>query len=139
MLVYGKNVAREVLNKNSIVKKVYLKEGFNNKEILDLIEKNKNKVIYKTGEDIDKLVFKIGGGTNFNAASKAFTKRKDVNKICFTDGQDDGDAGIVDKRKDIIWITFENPNFKPDNGKVIYVPKSELMCVYKNNEQDYQK
>ena len=45
MLVYGKNVAREVLNKNSIVKKVYLKEGFNNKEILDLIEKNKNKVI----------------------------------------------------------------------------------------------
>ena len=95
--------------------------------------------VVKKDEDIDKLIFKVGGGTNFDAASKAFTKRKDVNKICFTDGQDGGNAGIVDKRTDIIWITFENPNFKPDNGKVIYVPKSELMCVYKNNEQDYQK
>ena len=95
--------------------------------------------VVKKDEDIDKLVFKIGGGTNFNAASKAFTKRKDVNKICFTDGQDGGDAGIVDKRKDIIWITFENANFKPDNGKVIYVPKSELMLTHKNAQINFEK
>ena len=56
MLVYGKNVAREVLNKNNIVKKVYLKEDFNNEELLNLIEKNNNKVIYKTNEELDKLV-----------------------------------------------------------------------------------
>ena len=40
MLVYGKNVAREVLNKNQNIKRVYLKDGFNNEEILELIKEN---------------------------------------------------------------------------------------------------
>ena len=80
----------------------------------------------KRESDIDNLRIRVGGGTNFDSASKAFTKRKDVNKICFTDGRDDGDAGIQDKRKDIIWISFENPDFKPDNGKVLFVPKSQI-------------
>lgn len=80
----------------------------------------------KKESDIDNLRIRVGGGTNFDAASRAFTKRKDVNKICFTDGQDGGDAEIRDKRKDIVWISFENPNFKPDDGKVIFVPKSQI-------------
>lgn len=80
----------------------------------------------KRESDIDNLRIRVGGGTNFDSASKAFTKRKDVNKICFTDGRDDGDARIQDKRKDIIWISFENPDFKPDNGKVLFVPKSQI-------------
>ncbi len=76
--------------------------------------------------DIDNLALPIGGGTNFDAASRAFTKRRDVNKICFTDGDDDGATEIETKRKDIIWISFQNPNFKPDFGKVIYIPESQL-------------
>ncbi|MDD4815960.1 MAG: VWA domain-containing protein [Clostridia bacterium] len=75
----------------------------------------------KRESDIDNLKIRVGGGTNFDSASKAFTKRKDVNKICFTDGEDCGDAGIKDKRKGILWISFENSHFKPDNGKVIFV------------------
>ena len=78
----------------------------------------------KKESDIDKLTLRVGGWTNFDAASRAFSKRKDVNKICFTDGEDGGDAQIKEKRKDIVWICFENPNFKPDYGKVIYVPKN---------------
>lgn len=89
----------------------------------------------KKMSDIDSLVLRGGGGTNFDAASRAFTKRKDVNKICFTDGQDCGNAGIREKRSDIIWITFDNPNFKPDNGKVIYVPQSEIY-KYMTKEND---
>ncbi len=80
----------------------------------------------KREKDIDNLNLIIGGGTNFDAASRAFSKKRDVNKICFTDGEDGGDARIVEKRKDIVWICFENKNFKPDYGKVIYVSASEI-------------
>ncbi len=84
--------------------------------------------------DINNFVFSYGGGTNFNAASSAFSKRKDVNKICFTDGDDKGAEPIREKRKDIIWISFENKHFKPDNGKVIYVPRSEIEKFDQNAE-----
>ena len=40
MLVYGKNVAIEILQNNIKVKKVYLQEHFNNQEILSLIKKS---------------------------------------------------------------------------------------------------
>lgn len=80
----------------------------------------------KRESDIDNLRIRVGGGTNFDAASRAFTKRKDVNKICFTDGEDGGDAEIKHKRKDILWISFENPDFKPDYGKVLFVPESQI-------------
>lgn len=41
MIVYGKNVAREILKTNKKVEKIYLIEGFNDKEIISLIEKQK--------------------------------------------------------------------------------------------------
>lgn len=77
--------------------------------------------------DIDNLKLNVGGNTNFDSASKAFSKRREVNKICFTDGVDKGNANIENKRKDIVWISFINPNFKPDNGKVIYVTKESIL------------
>ena len=82
----------------------------------------------KSEKDIDELKLNIGGGTNFDAASRAFSKDRYVNKICFTDGQDGGNAGIQEKRDDILWISFENPNFKPDNGKVLFVPADKIEC-----------
>jgi len=90
----------------------------------------------KRESDIDHLRIRVGGGTNFDAASRAFTKRKDVNKICFTDGQDGGDAGIKNKRKDIVWISFENPDFNPDNGKVLFVPKSQINFQRRHDEPE---
>ena len=95
----------------------------------------------KSEKDIDNLQLYVGGGTNFNAASKAFTKDPRVNKICFTDGDDFGDALIMNKRKDIIWISFGNPHFKPDHGKVIFVNPCELNRFLKtsknsNKEED---
>ena len=80
----------------------------------------------KTEADIDRLKIRGGGTTNFDAASRAFTKKREVNKICFTDGEDYGDAGIADKRSDIIWLTFKNKDFKPDYGKVIFVEESKI-------------
>ena len=90
----------------------------------------------KRTSDIDQLKIRIGGSTNFDAASRAFTKRKDVNKICFTDGRYEGSTRIKEKRNDIVWISFENPGFKPDNGKVIYVPASQINFMQKSTQSE---
>ena len=47
----------------------------------------------------------------------------------------DGDAGIKNKRNDIIWISYENPEFKTDHGQVWYVPKSAIENKAKQNQQ----
>ena len=112
----------------TILKESKIKVGTFSNDFHDWIE-------IKNYSDIDNLKIHVGGGTNFDAASRAFTKRKDVNKICFTDGDDGGNAGIKEKRKDIVWISFENPNFKPDLGKVLYVPP-ELINLKMNDEYE---
>lgn len=55
MLACGKNVAREILNTNVVVKNIFLLESFNNEELLSLIKRNKIKYIYKTQSEMDKL------------------------------------------------------------------------------------
>ena len=105
-------------------------------------EFNEDWQVIKSEKDIDNLKLYVGGGTNYNAASKAFTKDPKVNKICFTDGDDNGDALIMDKRKDIIWISFGNPYFKPDRGRVIFVNPCELnkfMKTQKNKTEEKEE
>ncbi len=95
----------------------------------------------KSAKDIDEMRIRIGGGTNFDDASRAFSKDPRVNKICFTDGEDGGHAGIVNERKDIIWISFSNPYFKPDRGKVIFVDPNELTKfenTQKKKEEEFE-
>ena len=87
MLVYGKNVAREILSKNTTVKKVYLKEGFNNEEILNLIKQNNNKVIYKTSEELDRLVNETNQGIVIDI--------EDYHYKYFEDLKEDDDAKFV--------------------------------------------
>ena len=41
MLVYGRNVARDLLKKNKKIEKIILQEGFNDNEIFSLIENKK--------------------------------------------------------------------------------------------------
>ena len=55
MLVYGRNVARELLNKNEKVSKTILQEGFDDKNIISLIESKNIKVEYKQKREIDNL------------------------------------------------------------------------------------
>ena len=51
MQVYGKNVAREILNSNYNIKNIYLVDNFNNEELINLI----NKKHMETGEISEKL------------------------------------------------------------------------------------
>ncbi len=55
MLVYGRNVAKELLVKEKKVTKVILQDGFDDKEINLLIKNNKIPVEYKKKREIDRL------------------------------------------------------------------------------------
>lgn len=55
MLVYGRNVALEVLKKPKNVQKVLLQDGFDDKKILTLLEKSKIPVFIKQKKEIDHL------------------------------------------------------------------------------------
>lgn len=72
-------------------------------------------------KEIEKLEFKGGGGTNFNIAVNAFSKRVE-NKIIFTDGE----ATMPDKNVDAIWVVFGNKKIKPKGGRVIYISEEQL-------------
>ena len=55
MLVYGRNVAKEILRKNKKVEKIVLQEGFDDKELKSLIENGNFRVEVKSKRDIDRL------------------------------------------------------------------------------------
>ena len=55
MLVYGRNVAKEMLQKPEKVKKVTLIKDFGDKEIISLLEKTKTKVEYLNKSEFSKF------------------------------------------------------------------------------------
>lgn len=85
----------------------------------------------KRESDIDNMQFQGGGGTNFNSAVNAFTKRVD-NKIIFTDGL----APMPDMVIDAIWIVYGDEKINPKGGKVIYISEEQLdrLCLLTENK-----
>lgn len=79
----------------------------------------------KNVSDIDNLPFYGGGGTDFEVAVKAFTRRTE-NKIIFTDGY----ADMPSTPMDAIWIVFGETEIKPLGGKVIYIDDEQLERLY---------
>ncbi len=62
MQVYGKNVAREILNSNYNIKNIYLVDNFNNEELINLINKKHIKPIIKTNREMDKMTKELHQG-----------------------------------------------------------------------------
>ena len=63
MIVFGKNVARDLLlNNNKKVEKIILQEGFSDNEILSLIENRKINIITKQKREIDRLISGVHQG-----------------------------------------------------------------------------
>lgn len=79
----------------------------------------------RTEEDIEKMRFEGGGGTNFDVAVGAFSRRVE-NKIIFTDGKD----SMPDMPLDAIWIVFGGEKINPKGGKVIYIDNEQLERLY---------
>ncbi len=66
-----------------------------------------------------------GGGTDFDVAVNAFSRRVE-NKIIFTDGE----ADMPEKAIDAIWVVFGNKNINLKGGKVIYINELQLRSLY---------
>lgn len=86
----------------------------------------------KRPEDIDKMDFPIGGGTDFNVAVKAFSRRAQ-NKIIFTDGEANMPKDVV---RNVIWVVFGDTKINPKGGKVIYITEEQLRKLYQNYMKD---
>lgn len=70
----------------------------------------------RTEQDIDNMRFVGGGGTDFDVAVNAFSRRSE-NKIIFTDGE----ARMPMTSVNAVWIVFGNRKINPKGGKVIYI------------------
>ena len=79
----------------------------------------------RTEENIEKMRFEGGGGTDFDVAVGAFSRRVE-NKIIFTDGK----ASMPDMPLDAIWIVFGGERINPKGGKVIHIDNEQLERLY---------
>lgn len=79
----------------------------------------------KTNDDIDnfEIIAKSRWTENWDLAVKSFSKRKDVNKIVFTDGHPQPGKMPDESTRyiNVIWLVYGNKDFKPICGKVIQV------------------
>ena len=55
MLVYGRNVAKDLIRKNKNIRKIIIQENFDDNELISLIEKSNLKVQIKSKREIDDL------------------------------------------------------------------------------------
>ena len=90
----------------------------------------------KDVSDIDNLKFYGGGGTDFDAAVNAFTRRVE-NKIIFTDGY----ANMPSTPIDAIWIVFGGIKINPVGRKVIHIDEEQLyrLSSYEMNKESKGK
>ena len=56
MYIYGKNVAKEKINSGEKINKIFLAEKFNDRELMDLIKKNKIKFNFVPNKFLDSKV-----------------------------------------------------------------------------------
>ena len=76
----------------------------------------------RRAEDIDKMSFPIGGGTDFNSAVEAFSNNS-TNKIIFTDGEASMPRKMV---RNVIWVVYGDEEINPKGGQVINITGEEL-------------
>lgn len=78
MLVYGRNVARELLNKDMKILKIILQDGFDDKNIISLIEKNNLPVTYKSKREIDNLAKGVHQGIILSIPDYQYKSIEDI-------------------------------------------------------------
>lgn len=88
----------------------------------------------KNVKDIDNFTIPRGARghsartEDWDLAVRSFTKKREINKIVFTDGYPcPGTMPKEDlKRENIIWLVYGNKDFKPCCGKVINITEKQL-------------
>ena len=84
----------------------------------------------KNKKDIEKFSIPkgAGGGTDLDLPVRSFTKKREINKIVFTDGYPSFGKMPKDdlKKENIIWLVYGNKDFNPCCGKVINITEKQL-------------
>ena len=118
-----------------ILKQSKLKVGCFNEKFWGLID-------IKSVRDIDNFsIPKDARGDSawtedWDLAVRSFTKKREINKIVFTDGYPcPGTMPKEDlKRENIIWLVYGNRYFNPCCGKVINIKEKQLKQLYLVNK-----
>ena len=114
-----------------ILKESKLKVGCFNEKYWGMTE-------IKSVTDIDN--FEIPSGArghsawteDWDLAVRSFTKKREINKIVFTDGEPDPGTMPKDdlRNENVIWLVYGNKNFKPCCGTVIQITSKQLERLY---------
>lgn len=88
----------------------------------------------KSNSDIDNFTIPaLARGSaawteDWDLAVRSFTKKREINKIIFTDGiPGPGNMPKEDlKNENVIWLVYGNEKFKPCCGKVINITEDQL-------------
>ncbi|MDO5003315.1 MAG: 23S rRNA (guanosine(2251)-2'-O)-methyltransferase RlmB [bacterium] len=78
MLVYGRNVAKELLENGKDVKKIFLQDNFDDKKIISLMEKLKISVEIKPKREMDHLCNGLHQGIILDIRDYQYSKLDDV-------------------------------------------------------------
>ena len=79
----------------------------------------------QTLKDINNFSIPGGGGTDLDLPVRSFSKKREINKIIFTDGY--GYMPKEDlKKENVIWLVYGKKNFQPCCGKVINITEKQL-------------
>lgn len=90
-------------------------------------------------KDIDNFIVTGGGGTDLDLPVRSFTKKREINKIVFTDGYSKPKAMPKEdlKRENVIWLVYGNKNFKPCCGKVININEKQLEQLHQIDKNSF--
>lgn len=111
-----------------IIKQSKLKVGCFNEKFWGLVD-------VKTAKDIDGFIIPRAARSNqyawtedWDLAVRSFSKKREINKIVFTDGYPcPGTMPKEDlKRENVIWMVYGNKSFNPCCGRVINITEKQL-------------
>lgn len=114
-----------------LLKQSKLRVGCFNEKFWELVD-------IKNVKDIDNFTIPRGARghsawtEDWDLAVRSFTKKREINKIVFTDGYPcPGTMPKEDlKRENIIWLVYGNKDFKPCCGKVINITEKQLVQLH---------
>ena len=81
MLVFGRNVAIDLLKKNKNIKKIYFQEGFSDKTLVSLSEKAKIPIKICSKKEMDHLCSGVHQGIILDIPDYEYTDLKEVIKL----------------------------------------------------------
>ncbi len=79
MLVYGRNIAIEYLNKDEKIKKIILQENFSDKKLNFLLEKHKSILEYMSKNEMDSLCAGVHQGIILDVMDYQYTDISEIN------------------------------------------------------------